>query len=749
MKNTLSLCVICKNEENNIVNLLNSVKGDLLDEIIIVDTGSTDNTVEVLKTFKNKFKKFKIDHFKWINDFSAARNYSFSKATSEYILWLDSDDTIKPKDYQKLLNLKKKLHESPIWLLKYEYAHDEMGRSICSFYRERIVKRALNLKWQEPIHEYLPLNASFQKTDIEVHHAKTHATSDRNIPMLEDIVKKNPNVARNVFYLGKEYFDVGQLQKGIEKLKQFVTMPDAWSENKYNALLRISSYHKNLKEYEESKKYCWEAIKTNELKADAYCQMGEIAMEIQSWHYAIHWFKIASNMERPEDALDIVEPKYHTWLPNLQLCLCYNSIGKVYEAAVANEKALSYRPEDSRMLNNKKIFMDNLGENYPNYNKKIISKKEPLKEKNNEDLIFKGKVGFFTSQDRLDGSNRIRILNVYNELKNKNIDVEWFDPSKEDSYDIVITKSLQVEQIHYFKSLQDKGIKIVLDYNEDVSFDVSVRMILRFVDKVVVCSEELAKKVKEYNENVTVIEDAVEFYYPETKGSDLEKIHVFWFGYGGSSWMAEKMREMIEDDMGMKLVTIHEHPNADFPYSPDTVYDLLKRADIIIVPANFKRQPCKSNNRLTQAMAMNKPVICDPMPSYIPIVKNNHNAIITKDGNDLEWRHALTRLRDNSDLRFKLAKNAYNSSKEYSLSKIASQWVNVLISSYSEGINSVAPREKIDVIVPTKNNLKILDECLKSFKNSSLSETIYVIDNGDGVEDLVQKYKIPFEVKNL
>ena len=754
MKNTLSLCVICKNEKENIGNLLESVKGDLFDEVVIVDTGSEDNTIEIIESFDAEFKYLGIEHFEWINDFSAARNYSFSKATSDYIMWLDSDDVIEPKDYKKLLDLKNKLHESPIWLAKYEYAHDEFGKSICSFYRERIVQRSLNLKWQEPIHEYLPLDAPYQKTDIEVHHYKMHITSDRNIPMLEDIVKKNPDVGRNVFYLGKELYDAGKVEEGIKRLKQFVDMPDAWSENKYNAQLRISAYYKSIENYGEASKYCWEAIKTNELKADAYCTMGEIAMEAELWEYAIHWFTVASNMKRPEEALDIVEPKYHTWLPNLQLCLCYNCVGNVYEAAVANEKALSYRPQDQRMLNNQRIFKENLGEKYP-YPKEYVELVERptrnFKAFQEEKEEFKGKVGFFTGQNRNDGSNRIRVLNVFNELKDMELDVEWYDPNSESSYDVIIAKSLSKEHIPYFKQWQAKGIKVVLDYNEDVTFDFDVRHVLHTVDAVVVCSEELGKIVKEYNENIIVIEDAVEFHCSEATGSGLDKLQVFWFGYGGSSWMAEKMREMIEDDLGMKLNTIHEHPDADLPYSVDTVYDLLKKADIIIVPANFRRQPCKSNNRLTQAMAMSKPVVCDPMPSYLPIVINEQNALITNTGADAEWRYSLKRLRDDSDLRKLLSLKGYESSQEYSLNKIASKWVNALIPLINEGNKSVAQidTDHIDVVIPTKNNLEILDECLKSFKNSTLTETIYIIDNGEGVEDLVKSYDVPYEVKKL
>ena len=223
----------------------------------------------------------------------------------------------------------------------------------------------------------------------------------------------------------------------------------------------------------------------------------------------------------------------------------------------------------------------------------------------------------------------------------------------------------------------------------------------------------------------------------------MKRVEVFWWGYGGGSWMAEKLRYMIEDQLEMKLVTIHEHPDANIPWKLDTVYENLKKADIIILPANYKRQPCKSNNRLTQAMALRKPVICEPMPSYIPVVKNYENAIMLAEGSDQEWYYALKILRDNEFLRNKLAAKAYETSKKFSQEEMSLKWINLLISLDSKG------KTDIDVVIPTKNNIAILDECLKSFENSTLTETVYIVDNGEGVEDLVKKYNIPFEVKEI
>ena len=78
----ISLCMIIKNEEKTIARCLDSVK-DLVDEIIIVDTGSTDKSKEIVSKYTDK-----VYDFEWVEDFAKARNFSFSKATKDYIMWL-------------------------------------------------------------------------------------------------------------------------------------------------------------------------------------------------------------------------------------------------------------------------------------------------------------------------------------------------------------------------------------------------------------------------------------------------------------------------------------------------------------------------------------------------------------------------------------------------------------------------------------------------------------------------------------
>ena len=146
----ISLCMIVKDESSVIERCLNSVR-ELVDEIIIVDTGSCDDTVEKVKALGAI-----VYNFKWINDFSKARNFSFSKATKDYILWLDADDILNEQDICKFKFLKENLDINVDSVtMNYILSTDENGKYLTSLKRNRLVKRTNNFRWIGSVHEYL------------------------------------------------------------------------------------------------------------------------------------------------------------------------------------------------------------------------------------------------------------------------------------------------------------------------------------------------------------------------------------------------------------------------------------------------------------------------------------------------------------------------------------------------------------------------------------------------------------------
>lgn len=173
---TISLCMIVKNEEAVLERCLDSI-ADLMDEIIIVDTGSTDRTKELAAKYTTK-----IYDFKWTSDFSAARNFSFSKATMEYIYTADADEVLDEVNRERFRRLKAALlPELEIVQMKYvtETEFDTVLNAQKE-YRPKLFKRLRTFTWIDPIHETVRLNPVIFDSDIEILHRPQSLHSKRD-----------------------------------------------------------------------------------------------------------------------------------------------------------------------------------------------------------------------------------------------------------------------------------------------------------------------------------------------------------------------------------------------------------------------------------------------------------------------------------------------------------------------------------------------------------------------------------------
>ena len=145
---TISLCMIVKNEERVLGRCLESVQ-EIADEIIIVDTGSEDRTKEIAEKYHAR-----VFEQEWQDDFSRARNYSFSHAEMDYCMWLDADDIITKSEVLKLKRWKEETDgSSDVVMIRYVAGFDKKRNPTLVYYRERIVKRDKDFQWQGRVHE--------------------------------------------------------------------------------------------------------------------------------------------------------------------------------------------------------------------------------------------------------------------------------------------------------------------------------------------------------------------------------------------------------------------------------------------------------------------------------------------------------------------------------------------------------------------------------------------------------------------
>jgi len=351
MKPTISLAMIMRDVSKTLDRCLQSFS-QCVDEIVIVDTGSVDNSVEIARKYTDN-----VYHFEWVDDFSAARNYSFDKCTCDFILWCDADDYILPEDIKLVKELD--LTDWDMVVMDYIYAQDEYGNDKSVVPRERIIRRSKGLKWEKEIHEYILLQGRVKHTHIRTYHNKQHGTSERNLSILERITEKDP-CSRNLYYLGKEYFDMGRHDQAIEKLSKSLEYPDVFWENAYQAHCKIAMCYYHKKDETSFKKHIFESIQIEDRQAEPIYYLGLYYMNKQQWGRAIQWFELCAHLEHPKDLLGAYRPEFNTWLPNLNLCVCYNAIGDIEKAFECNEKVLKYRPKDPRATNNRTILLNSL-----------------------------------------------------------------------------------------------------------------------------------------------------------------------------------------------------------------------------------------------------------------------------------------------------------------------------------------------------------------------------------------------------
>ena len=349
---TISLCMIVKNEEETIQRCLQSVM-DIADEIIIVDTGSTDKTKEVVKNFTDK-----IYDFEWIDDFSAARNYSFSQATKDYIMWLDADDIILAEDVNSLKLLKETLDPSVDSVtMKYNVSFDEYGNVTLTYRRNRLVKREKNFIWIGFVHEYLAVHGISFNSDVSITHKKLSYSPKRNLEIYQNKLKQGAEFTpRDILYYGNELYDHQLYDEALEYYAKFLDSKRGWVEDNIRVCRKICDYYKSLKKEEEVRKYAYKTFEYDIPRAEACCRLGFSFLQEKKYTQAAYWYEIATKLEKPKESLGFFNDECWTWLPHLQLCVCYDKLGNQKLAYEHNEIARQFRPNDERILYNINYF---------------------------------------------------------------------------------------------------------------------------------------------------------------------------------------------------------------------------------------------------------------------------------------------------------------------------------------------------------------------------------------------------------
>jgi tetratricopeptide (TPR) repeat protein len=224
MSRGVSLCMIVRNEERRLPRCLSSV-ADLVHEIVIVDTGSTDATRQVAAQFGAR-----VVEFAWRDDFAAARNESIRHATSPWIFWLDADHWLDETNRQRLGRLFASLPDENVgYLMQWHSPSEEGGAQATVLDATQLFRNDPRIRWQYRIHEQirpaiLRSGGSTRRSDVVIYHTgyqdprEKHAKLQRNLRLLLLENQEHPGDALTLFHLGWTYWQLGQPQQAWQPL---------------------------------------------------------------------------------------------------------------------------------------------------------------------------------------------------------------------------------------------------------------------------------------------------------------------------------------------------------------------------------------------------------------------------------------------------------------------------------------------------------------------------------------------------
>lgn len=277
----ISACLIVKNEKDHIKDVLSSLAG--VDEIIVCDTGSKDNTVDLARTFTDKV----FTDYEWADDFAAARNHALSKCTGDWVLSIDGDEVLEEGGIEKIRNIiagaqPDQLHFSVKMLSKGTKQRHDLPR---------IFRNDGSVSWRGAAHETLyPVQKNMTDVAIMYGYSSAHALDpDRMLRILAKQVDSPSATPRDRYYYAREYWYRKDFVNAVRLFEQYVEVA-TWIPEKADALLYVARGYFILQQGDKARAACTEAIILNPDFKEALLFMSELYFE--PWKHK--WERLAA-----------------------------------------------------------------------------------------------------------------------------------------------------------------------------------------------------------------------------------------------------------------------------------------------------------------------------------------------------------------------------------------------------------------------------------------------------------------------
>lgn len=345
--------MIVKNEEKVLKRCLDSIT-EIVDDIIIVDTGSIDNTKKIAYEYTDK-----VYDYKWEDDFSKARNFAASQASGEWILVMDADEFVDRDSFRTYRNhLQSSVIKENIFLVQIVNFVGKDGRSTSLNYHERLYKNDGKISYYRSIHELLTHESGMEirgEASLQIFHSgymsstvKEKNKSERNLKLLKSIKEKE---GIDYYFLGNEYYSLREFDKAILYYKKGYQLKEnvyfEWVQKLLIRLIHCLHYTERYQEAIEIIDSCEDLLSNT---VDFKFLKGKIYAHEWKNEEAIAVFKfILKNKDNlhAELSLDYLEQLPHRFLGKL-----YEREGKFDLAVFHYSRSLALNENDDEIWTN-------------------------------------------------------------------------------------------------------------------------------------------------------------------------------------------------------------------------------------------------------------------------------------------------------------------------------------------------------------------------------------------------------------
>lgn len=329
-------------DEQEVVGRVLDDASTFCDELVVVDTGSVDDTKQIALDHGAK-----VYDFEWCDHFGAARNYSFSKCSFNWIIWLDADDRVPPEAQEGFRALKSELTapslaERELLGIETLYRlHLPETPAVFSHWRERVVRRGS--RWRGAIHETitLPRARLYRWPGAWVEHlpSKGHneRSTQRNLQLLERLASGRPTL-RDLRYFAFALHESGRYAEAMAIFERYMDDPrEEQPSETYQTKVFMAICAGSLGDVAAKRRVLQEAIELDPQRADALIFLGRDYFEDGEFRKAIAPLTKATELKKPTSGL--VSEDFYGPLPWHYLAHCYNALGCPEEAKRCSDEA--------------------------------------------------------------------------------------------------------------------------------------------------------------------------------------------------------------------------------------------------------------------------------------------------------------------------------------------------------------------------------------------------------------------------